>query len=116
MATITETETHAHWDYEAKAVRFWSNRTNTVDRIRKKLEGCEGVIQDSPNSLIIPFQYVRKPDSLFRIKKERTPEQMERDRLNGLRLKESRGVAELSDFALAQLEIDDDEETEDEDL
>jgi hypothetical protein len=116
MATITETETHVHWDYEAKAVRFWSNRTNTVGRIRKKLEGCEGVIQDSPNSLIIPFQYVRKPDSLFRIKKERTPEQIERDRLNGLRLKGSRGVAELSDFALAQLEIDDDETDEDEDL
>ena len=114
MATITETETHMHWDYEGGVLRIWSNRTNTIGRILKRLEGCEGVIQDDKNSLTIPFKFVRKPDLTFRVPKVRTPEQMERDRQNGLRLKGMRSVsADLGDEAD---EIDDDEETEDQDL
>jgi hypothetical protein len=108
MAIISETETHAHWDYERQVLRIWSNRTNTIERILKRLEGCEGVIQDDKNSLTIPFKYVRKPDLIFRVPKVRTPEQMERDRQNGLRLKGMRSVPTvLSDEAD---EIDDEDD------
>ncbi len=108
MAIISETETHAHWDYEKQVLRIWSNRTNTIERILKRLDGCEGIVQDDKNSLTIPFKYVRKPDLIFRVPKVRTPEQIERDRANGLRLKGLRDV--VADISNEADEIDDEDE------